>query len=327
MYTPPPHLDDRELLHALHVGWGFKAVSVRYAAVGFGSHHWIATDSTGSKRFVTVDDLSKIRVAKSEETVLARLTAAFETARALKDNGLDFVVAPLGDKDGRVLRRLADSFSIAVFPFLDGHTPSDGEWQSDDERQVVLALLGELHQATQTVADVANSEDFVLPCRSELNVALGELGLPWASGPFSEPARQLLHRIEPDLVAAMELFDGLVDDVRSDKTPWVVTHGEPHAANIVWTAAGPQLIDWDTALIAPAGRDRWMLGAPGGQKGGTENPAMILYRLWWDLAEIATYVGGFRVAHDTTADTAESWRNLEHFAQLREHWGDQLDNG
>jgi hypothetical protein len=87
MNTPPLDLDEREILVALRSGWEFEAVSVEYEALGFGSHHSVAYDSVGSKRFVTVDDLSKVGGASSNEAGFACLTAAFETARALREAG------------------------------------------------------------------------------------------------------------------------------------------------------------------------------------------------------------------------------------------------
>ena len=133
---------------------------------------------------------------------------------------------------------------------------------------------------------------------------------------MAEPARRLLGQIEPRLRDALDLYDDLVAEVASDPTPWVITHGEPHPANVLWTEAGPRLIDWDTTLFAPAGRDLWMLRPPGLPVSWTEGDDLVLYRLWWDLAEIAGYIAEFRLPHQKTDDTRESWRNLQHFARL-----------
>jgi hypothetical protein len=105
----------------------------------------------------------------------------------------------------------------------------------------------------------------------------------------------------------------------------VITHGEPHAANIIWTADGPRLIDWDTVLIAPASRDLWMLEPPGRPGLPATDSAMLFYRLRWDLANIALFATGFRVPHENSADAAESWRNLQQDARLKERWGEHLE--
>ena len=38
-----------------------------------------------------------------------------------------------------------------------------------------------------------------------------------------------------------------------------------------------------------------------------------LYRLRWDLSEIAIYIARFREPHGDDADTAECWKNLRLF--------------
>ncbi len=309
----------------MRAGWRFEAASIEYAAVGFGSHHWVAVDVAGSRRFVTVDDLARVSVSGNKEAAFASLSAAFETARSLRDSGLDFVVAPLPDVAGRALRRLGDSFSVTVFPFLEGGAGAFGSYPSEADRDAVRGVIDRLHQTPVEVAGIANREDFLLPSRPQLEVALAQLDRPWMAGPYSERTRQLLRGVEPDLRAGLRLFDTLADDVRSNRRPWVITHGEPHAANIVWTADGPRLIDWDTVLIAPAARDLWMLEPPGRPGLPKTDSAILLYRLRWDLANIALFVAGFRVPHEDSADAAESWRNLQRDARLNERWRDHLD--
>jgi hypothetical protein len=309
----------------LRAGWRFEAASIEYAAVGFGSHHWVAVDAAGSRRFVTVDDLARVSVSSNKEAAFASLRTAFETARSLLDSGLDFVVAPILDVAGRALRRLGDSFSVTVFPFLAGGTGAFGSYRSEADRDAVRGLVERLHQTPVGVAGLAKREDFLLPIRPQLETALAQLDQPWTAGPYSEQTRQLLRGVEPDLRRGLRLFDSLADEVRSNRPPWVITHGEPHAANIIWTADGPRLIDWDTVLIAPAARDLWMLEPPGRPGLPETDPAILLYRLRWDLANIALFVVGFRVLHENTADAAESWRNLQQDARLKERWGEHLD--
>lgn len=277
---------------------------VEYAPLGFGSHHWIATCADGTRRFVTIDDLSTARPSG-----FPGLTAAFRTARRLADRGLDFVVAPLPDERGEVAQRLTERFSMAVFPFVEGACERFGGYATNEQRQQVRALIERLHAATAMVDDVARRDDLSVTARPSLELALAELDRPWDGGPFAEPARQLLADVDAELSAAFAAYDELVELARADATPWVITHGEPHAGNVVWTGDGPRLVDWDTALIAPATRDLWTLTEP------REEPAFALYRLRWDLTEVALYVSEFRRPHEQTADTMASWRWLRHSAE------------
>lgn len=65
-----------------------------------------------------------------------------------------------------------------------------------------------------------------------------------------------------------------------------VTHGEPHRGNVFRTTEGWKVVDWDTALVAPAERDWWDL-----QGGRLGDPVLVdLYSLRWDLLEVACSV-------------------------------------
>ncbi len=56
--TPPSGLSDGDLVEVIERAWGIALASLEYRPVGFGSHHWVATDSRGLRHFVTVDKLS-----------------------------------------------------------------------------------------------------------------------------------------------------------------------------------------------------------------------------------------------------------------------------
>jgi spectinomycin phosphotransferase len=112
-------------------------------------------------------------------------------------------------------------------------------------------------------------------------------------------------------------FDRLVEQVRGGAGGWVVTHGEPHPGNVLWGPGGPRLIDWDTVQLAPPERDLWLLDRPDLHAEYTRRTgrpvsaaALALYRLWWDLADIAAYVTELRREHEATEDTAASWTYL-----------------
>jgi hypothetical protein len=82
--------------------WGLRDPRLDYLAVGFGSHHWRAIDSRGTRSFFTVDDLeADFRAAPDTDSTFAALDRAFRTAALLRDDAtLEFVLAPLFDRDG-----------------------------------------------------------------------------------------------------------------------------------------------------------------------------------------------------------------------------------
>jgi spectinomycin phosphotransferase len=332
VFTQPADLPEALLSDALANGWGSRPASLSYQAVGFGSHHWLAVDPGGQKLFVTVDDLSeKLRDgADTTSAVFGRLCQAFESALSLRrDAGLDFVVAPLPDTGGRVLRRLTGRYSLVVHQYLaECHSARDGVFESSAGRHAVLALLIRLHSAK---AARPPADDFEIPGRAGLLAALHTTGQPWQAGPYGTRSRDLLARHAADLRALLAAFDELAARVRAQDGRMVITHGGPDAGNVLKTPDGLVLVDWESALLAPPERDLWALAEsdPGLLDAYTaatgtviDAGALALYRMWFDLAEISLYLRWFRGSHDDTADTAEGWQNLQYYLRPAQRWPD-----
>ena len=324
MLTEPEDFDRAELEAVLERHWWLREPQLEYLPVGFGSHHWRAVDSRGAQRFVTVDDLQAgFQAGPDSDAAFAALDRAFRTAAWLRDEAkLDFVVAPLHDHDGVIIRRLDDRYAVTLLPLIVGESNTWGPYESADDRRRMGGVLGRLHAVTEDVpAGLPRRDDFAVPSRAALAEALDDLDRRWASGPFAEPARQLLQANADEIERRLEEYDELAAEVRESSDRWVITHGEPHRANIIRDPrGGVHLVDWDTTLIAPRERDLRMvldedltgwdeyLAAAGH---ATLNPqAMELYRRWWDLADIALFVDVLRREHDRTEDTAASWENL-----------------
>jgi hypothetical protein len=334
VFTKPDDLDAETIADELATRWSFAAIELVYQPVGFGSHHWLAVARTGDTRFLSVDDLRSNSVSTPDGTTnaaFARLERALRSASALREEAdLDFVVAPLPSVHGDVLARLDERYSIAVYPYLTGVSAGDdGEYRSAADRAVMLERVIALHAATDVALPHAGVEDGFLPGRRELVTALGGVDKPWTTGPYGEPARVLLREHADGVRQLLAHFDRLVVGVSADGARMVITHGEPHAANVVVDSTGPLLVDWESALVAPPERDLWVLDPGDGSvlAAYTEATGVALleerldfYRLWYDLFEIAGYVDLFRVDHADTADAAESWKNLVDFLQPARRW-------
>jgi spectinomycin phosphotransferase len=322
--TEPRDLDRSELEQVLEDRWGLRDPRLDYLAVGFGSHHWRAVDSRGTRSFVTVDDLeADFRTTPDIDSAFAALDRAFRTAALLRDNAtLEFVLAPLFDRDGVVIHRLNNRYAVTVSPLIDGESSEYGPYEEPDDRRAMGAVLGRLHAATDQVpADLPRREDFALPSRAELVEALHDLDRTWDSGPFAEQTRKLLQLGAHDLEMRLHEYDELVAGVRASSDSWVITHGEPHRANVIRDPrGGVYLVDWDTTLIAPRERDLQMVldqGLTGwdeySELAGVDSlnhEALHLYRLWWELADITVVVAGFRGPHERTEDMVASWEIL-----------------
>jgi spectinomycin phosphotransferase len=339
VFTAPVDLPVSMIGNALADGWSFTATSLQYQPVGFGSHHWLATDARGSQLFVTVDDQA-MRLhggADTREAAFGRLRRALETALSLhRDAGLGFVVAPVAAGSGSVVARLTDQYSLTVHPYLDGaESRPDGTFESRADALAVVRLLARLHaaQASPLFVTPPDPDPFAVRLAGELETAIERTGEGWDGGPHGERARQLLARHGPAVSELLAAYDRLANQVAARPERMVITHGEPNGANVLRTADGFVFVDWESVLLAPPERDLWGLAeadasvlADYSAETGTviDQDALRLYRLRYDLAEISGYITWFSGSHGDTADTAEAWRNLQYYLRPAERWPELL---
>ena len=323
MLTRPADLSDLDVIEALRTGWELQPVGVEYSAVGFGSHHWQVVDDAGKRWFVSVDDLDARRRSADDapDDVYERLRAAFLTASALRDSGAAFVVAPVKTIGGDVLRPIGNRYAAALYPFIAGHVHDFGDTFPAAERDQVLRLIGALHTSPAVLWENAMVEDFALAQRDEIARALDEVSAPWETGPYGERARSWFELRANRIEHILGERDRLAEQARGRPERMVLTHGEPHPGNLIETSDGWLLVDWDTALVAPPERDLWHL--QGGESIGFDAytsvaerdvvPAMLdLYRLTWELDDIASLAARFHSAHEDTEDARHEWADMAH---------------
>ena len=304
-------ISDSDVAAALDRQWALTAQDMSYLSVGFGGYHWRAVDQTGSRWFVTVSDLASPWVPD--------LSAAMQTAAWLATQArLGFVVAPVPTRDGQVVGSLDSRHALTLFPYLDVAPGSFEDPIDDGDRPAIIDMLAALHTAIPQGIQVP-SRPLELTNRPAIDQALGSLGVPWTGGPYAEPGRDLLARYERPLRQAFARFDGLLDRVRRAGGPFVITHGEPHPGNLLRTRAGLCLVDWDMTALTRPERDLWWV-ISGDQDaarysrrtGWTVNQdALALYRLRWDLDDIAGFLSQIRDPHQQTADTLMTWTELQ----------------
>jgi Phosphotransferase enzyme family len=321
----PEEFEPSVLTASLADDWGFDVESADYAAVGGGSYHWVVTDAAGTRGFVTVDDLDrKPWLGATRESAFAGLRCAFDVAVALRDQGLDFVIAPIATRTGETVVRIGSRYSVALFPFVCGTAGRFGAY-GVAERAAITTMLARLHRETPAVDAASRRIDLAVPGRRQLEAALHALDETWSGGPYAERARQALVRDRAGILERLALVDRLGAEVAERSRTWVVTHGEPHAGNVLRTHHGHVLIDWDTVAIAPPERDLWMLTGDGGDEltaytdaTGHELDvvAVELFSLTWALADTAAFVDVLRSPHRADADTAKAYDALTHYLSI-----------
>ncbi len=309
------------LSEVLAEGWGVRAALMEYVPEGGGSHHWKVVDQRKQTHFVTVDDLdNKDWMANTREPVFHGLGRALRTAATLRDEaGLEFVVAPVPAHDGDLLHRVDGRYTVSVYPFLAGRSYPFGPYTDARLRDRALDMVIALHQATPAVRGGAPPHTPRFAGRRDLDAFLADPGRPWNAGPYSEPARQSLASHTADLVQLVAGFDRLVESTAPAREHLVITHGEPHPANLMSVEGRLFLIDWDTAALAPPERDLSLIATTPSdgldryqQASGLEvDPHVItLYRLRWYLDDVASAVRLFRNGHHDTVDTRRWWDGL-----------------
>jgi spectinomycin phosphotransferase/16S rRNA (guanine(1405)-N(7))-methyltransferase len=230
------------------------------------------------------------------------------------------VVAPVPGRDGAVVRRVGDRFTMALYPHVDGRVHEWGGYSSLADRLAVLDRVIAVHAAPEEVRELAPVDDFTVQERDELERALDDVSGPWDGGPYAERTRTLLAGRAAGVERELRRYDELVRGALARPERAVLTHGEPHVGNTIRTDAGWVLIDWDTTLVAPPERDLWMLTDDDGRvvevyaatTGSPVLPTVLeQYRLAWELTEIALYVARFRRPHAENDDTAVAWTVVE----------------
>lgn len=319
MQSRPDDLHDAVVAVAVSDGWGLHATTAAYRPVGYGSHHWTLEDAAGHLWFASVNVLDEHNPGASFD----HLVAALNAAAGARDSGLSFVVAPIRTPDGEVLRPLREKYALGLYPHVAGESGNFNDTLSSEDVAELTRLLCSLHDVSPDAASrtCVGVETFAFPGRASIEAALAALATTvcWP-GPYGERLRLLLARHEDDVQDALREHDRLVATVGPQANAMVLTHGEPHPGNLIRTAAGMVLVDWDTALLAPPERDIWLLDARIGGRAAAEYTAqsgralsrdlLARYDLAWSLADLAVFVDLLRKTPDTTADTAWSWDAL-----------------
>jgi spectinomycin phosphotransferase len=326
--TPPPDLDESEVARLVRHAWGLPVVRCRYLAEGMGSHHWLASDGTGSDRWFITGDRVRTRELAEE------LQACFTVARFLGER-LPFVLGPQAGLDGFVTvpAGLDGSLLVSVRDFLPGESGRFGEFPSTEVRVLVLRALAALH--TLPVPDLLPRWQPAL--YDSIRSALIERDTTWEpAGPFAEAARHLVRVNAEALGRRLRDFAAACADLLSHRDD-VISHGEPHASNVLVLApdtararnSAIALLDWDTVRAAPRERDL-AVALPDADSAdlpaavqvyvdssdgvdALDHDVIALFREEWALNDIDVTLTELRAPHGDTADTQAALRILGNY--------------
>ncbi|NNF69352.1 MAG: phosphotransferase, partial [Acidimicrobiia bacterium] len=268
------------------------------------SWHWFAVDTSGTLWFVTADDPAGPFPVK----------ATYPLAKRLQDDGLEFVRGPRAGLEGQVIENV-DGLLMSVWPWVRGRASDYGRHATAADLDATTACLVRLHGHGGVDPVAALIEDWALSGRTGLERVLTE---PRGDGPYAAETTELLTSGRSGLHEELARYDGLVTLALSIDPRFVITHGEPHAGNVIHTEAGARLIDWDTVKWAPIERDLWhLVDYDNWDRGyGTVvvNDNLIeLYRLNWELSEVADFAVLLLGAKHESPDHEIAMRELRNY--------------
>jgi spectinomycin phosphotransferase len=307
----PVGLDVDGLRSEVARGWELDLDGFTFDPVGAGSYHWRATTAAGRPLFVTVDDLDMKQAWGAERADrFAALRTAFDVVRSL--HARPWVVAPVPSADGSPIRPFGDRFSVVVHPLLDGRAGSFDSVTTSAQRAELLAVLAELHSVRppSTLRSVP-----LFPERHLLTDALRALGRPWDAGPLAQRAHEWLATNRAEVEQRVAALDRAQPPAPGQR---VLTHGEPHPGNLLWTSSGLRMVDWDTVALAPPERDLWHVRAEPDELAGYERATgrpvdhTLLQRHAdaWQLSDIALSLDALRRPHVDDANARFAWTIL-----------------
>jgi spectinomycin phosphotransferase len=308
MLLEPADLPATMVLELVREHWDPGVAYAAHLSAGAGAWHWVCAGKHQPRWFVTADSVTA--PGRLEE-----LLDAYASARVLAERGHHIVVptvaptSPTGRSEG--IGVVHGAYLLTMTPYLEGES-GPGEYADDGQRTLLAGSLAELHAEPPPKRTPAWTPG--PPLRSELSALMNRLDEPWTAGPFAEPTREALRYNASELKSLYDRFDGLAAQALVSRASWVVTHGEPHTANVMWLPGGPVLVDWESLRIAPRERDlRTVLrGAEGAEplsayvaRGGTADldaDMVELFDLEWWLWEVANYAVRFHGPHSGNLD-------------------------
>lgn len=270
MRDRPQSLEDADIRRALAEAWEIEAAAIRYAPLGGGSYHWRVDAADGSTWFASATDLEHAPwLGADRASSLRTLEATMNAAVSLRnDRGLAFVLAPTPCSGGEVVQLVRERYGLVVHPFVDGQCGDFGQVLSPADQSTAIHRLADLHATPTSAVDLHPLVDL--------------------------SAHEWLDANDPGHRRILDRYDQLGEHFRD--RPAVITHGEPHAGNLMSVGDSTYLIDWDTAALASPERDLYLLLDHGNtdvlrlyqdRTGHAADPAALAYyRLRWALEEL-----------------------------------------
>ncbi|MBZ0300870.1 MAG: aminoglycoside phosphotransferase family protein [Anaerolineae bacterium] len=309
-----PDLQDEALITCLRVHYGLPVCALEFLPIGYDSSAWVYR--------VETDDATPYFLKVRRGVVYE---PSLRVPHALHAQGIAEVVAPLAAQSGALWQRL-DSFSLILYPFIEGRTGMDGgmtaeQWMTFGR---VLKQIHSLPLAPELQTQVVR-ETFTL--RPQWMQVIQRLQAEVPTGVYRDPAQRVMaafwdeRRAEIEaIVRRAEMLGRLLEATAPEQ---VLCHADIHTANVLIDGQGCLfIVDWDGVLLAPVERDlMFVVGAheedlffTGYGAAAVDPLALAYYRYEWVVQELGDF--GERVfwlddvGAETRQDSVRGFRQL-----------------
>jgi spectinomycin phosphotransferase len=249
-------IDRNGLLEQVQSHYGFEVVQLEYLNAGMVSAYRMTgpCESYFLKLFPNTP---------YGHEAASRLEGEHSLLLALRElNVLERIPAPIPNLDGRTISSF-QGLPFAVYGFIEGHTIWE-TWQ--DSLTGIAEILGRLHAGSprllaRDLKFPIPEEDFELPFETRLLEDLKALQhVDSASRPGVLALRDLMLPRRDELLELLNRAKVFQSLARDRQRKFVVVHADLHGGNLLLDPTGELwALDWETARVAPAEHDLWMI--------------------------------------------------------------------
>ena len=304
----PPTIAEERLRACLREQYGLAAVTLEFLPRG-------RDYNAGVYRVVSEQGTAYLLKVTSRSLP----APSFLVPRALHDQGITAVVAPVPTRGNTLWARLA-GWTVIVYPWISGESSLTGMtpalWretgaifkrihQAELPPDVRSLLRAETFDSSEYIQWVRTFEAQYLHARDGESGAARALRAAWATH-------------QPTIHAVAASLETLAAALQSRPLPQVICHADLHPANLLRDAVGRVfVIDWDEVMLAPKERDFIFIREPqaaafweGYEQRAIDWVALTYFR--WervvqDLIEDARLVFRDDLGEDIRADAAQAF--------------------
>jgi spectinomycin phosphotransferase len=242
-----PGFDPAPILAALDRHYGIEAGTIDFIPAGYDLHaaSYRVTDADGEAWFAKVRFDGRPPIGLEIAAGLAAMRAAH-------------IAGPLRSQSGSIATPLEELDAVLVlYPFIDGAPATETRLSAEQWRDFGTALRA-VHDSSllDDYQTLIPREAFALPCATDVRAGIVLARKRNLSGPSRQRLATLLRERTSQLKGMLEQATVLGRALDRAGLPFVLCHGDIHAANIlVGTNDDFWLVDWDAPLAAPRERD------------------------------------------------------------------------